>query len=122
MWLESLLELDSHPAAPGYTYTVKGIVPGANLISVLDANGSGTDSAVISTIQTAISLQSSYNIGIINLSLGSQRFESYTLDPLCQALGTGVECRNRSSCCCRQSGTQQQRRHKRLGHHSSASE
>src|SRR5205814_685202 len=37
-------------------------------------------------IQTAISLKSTYNIRVINLSLGRQVYESYTVDPLCQAV------------------------------------
>jgi len=68
--------------------TFRGIAPNANIINlrVLDANGSATDSTVISAIQQAIALKSKYNIRIINLSLGRGIFESYTLDPLCQAV------------------------------------
>ena len=71
-----------------YTHTFKGIAPNANLINLraLDQNGAGTDSSVIEAIQAAISLKSTYNIRIINLSLGRQVYESYTLDPLCQAV------------------------------------
>ena len=52
----------------------------------LDKNGAGTDSAVISAINQAIALKSKYNIRVINLSLGRPIYESYTLDPLCQAV------------------------------------
>src|SRR5207237_9790933 len=52
---------------------------------ILDQNGSDTDSTVIAAIQQAIALKSQYNIRVINLSLGRGVFESYTLDPLCQA-------------------------------------
>src|SRR6266566_5092341 len=71
-----------------FTHTFKGIAPNANIINlrVLDQNGAGTDSTVIAAIQTAISLKSTYNIRVINLSLGRQVYESYTLDPLCQAV------------------------------------
>ena len=64
------------------------MAPGVNLINlrVLDSNGSGTDSAVISAINTAIQLKSKYNIRVINLSLGRPVYESYLLDPLCQAV------------------------------------
>src|SRR5205814_2881981 len=55
-------------------------------LRVLDQNGAGTDSSVIEAIQTAISLKSTYNIRVINLSLGRQVYESYTVDPLCQAV------------------------------------
>src|SRR6266581_3823305 len=72
----------------GYTRHFKGIAPNANLINlrVLDQNGQGTDSGVISAIQVAISFQNKYHIRVMNLSLGRQVFESYTLDPLCQAV------------------------------------
>jgi len=71
-----------------YTETFKGIAPNVNLVNlrVLDQNGAGQDSDVIAAIQTAISLQKKYNIRVINLSLGRPVFESYTLDPLCQAV------------------------------------
>ena len=71
-----------------FTKTFVGVANGANIINlrVLDQNGSGTDSAVISAIQQAINLKTTYNIRVINLSLGRPVYESYTLDPLCQAV------------------------------------
>lgn len=68
--------------------TLKGIAPNVNLINlrVLDSNGEGSDSTVIAAIQTAIQLKNSYNIQVINLSLGRPVYESYLLDPLCQAV------------------------------------
>ena len=71
----------------GFTRTYKGVAPGVNLIDlrVLDQNGNGYDADVISAIETAISLKNTYNIRVINLSLGRPVYESYTLDPLCQA-------------------------------------
>src|SRR5207302_9542311 len=68
--------------------TFVGIAPNASIINlrVLDQNGSATDSTVIAGIQQAISLKDTYNIRVINLSLGRGVFESYTLDPLCQAV------------------------------------
>src|SRR5437899_6185189 len=71
-----------------YARTFKGIAPNANLINlrVLDQNGQGTDSGVISAIQVAINLQGKLHIRVMNLSLGRQVFESYTQDPLCQAV------------------------------------
>jgi serine protease AprX len=70
-----------------YSYTFKGIADGVSIINlrVLDANGAGTDSEVIAAIQKAIALKSTYNIRVINLSLGRPVWESYTVDPLCQA-------------------------------------
>jgi serine protease AprX len=71
-----------------YSQTFKGIAPQANLINlrVLDQNGAGTDSAVIAAINQAISLKPLFNIRVINLSLGRPVFESYKLDPVCQAV------------------------------------
>lgn len=71
-----------------FSYTFKGIAPGVRLINlrVLDQNGEGTDSQVIAAIDTAIRLKNIFNIRVINLSLGRGVFESYKLDPLCQAV------------------------------------
>ncbi|MBS1876120.1 MAG: S8 family peptidase [Acidobacteria bacterium] len=65
-----------------------GIAPASNIVSlkVLDANGKGTDSAVIAAINKAIALKSTYNIRVINLSLGRPVTASYKNDPLCQAV------------------------------------
>src|SRR6266699_156056 len=70
------------------TRTFKGVAPNTSLINlrVLDQYGKSTDSKVISAIQKAISLQNTYNIEVINLSLGRGVYESYRLDPLCQAV------------------------------------
>jgi serine protease AprX len=71
-----------------FTRTLKGVAPNVNLVNlrVLDANGAGTDAGVIAAIEEAIALKNTYNIRVINLSLGRPVFESYTLDPLCQAV------------------------------------
>ena len=71
-----------------YLHTEEGIAPQANLINlrVLDQNGAGTDSAVIAAIAQAIALKPLFNIRVINLSLGRAIYESYKLDPLCQAV------------------------------------
>jgi serine protease AprX len=75
-------------AGPLFKHQFKGVAPNVNLINlrVLDQNGQGTDSSVIAAIEKAIELKSTYNIRVINLSLGRQIYESYTLDPLCQAV------------------------------------
>lgn len=72
----------------GFSRSFKGVAPNVNLVNlrVLDANGGGTDANVIAAIQRAIQLKSTYNIRVINLSLGRPVFESYKLDPLCQAV------------------------------------
>ncbi len=72
----------------GYKAGYQGVAPNANIINlrVLDANGCGSDGAVIAAIQRAIQLKSQYNIRVINLSLGRSVYESFTLDPLDQAV------------------------------------
>jgi serine protease AprX len=67
--------------------TFRGIAPNVNIIDlkVLDQTGSGQASAVIAAIEQAIDLQGTYNVRVINLSLGQPVYESYTQDPLCQA-------------------------------------
>jgi len=77
---------NSHGRA--FRKTFMGVAGNANLINlrVLDQNGAGRDSAVIAAIQEAISLKGKYNIRVINLSLGRPVYESYRLDPLCQAV------------------------------------
>src|SRR5205807_2141127 len=75
-------------AGKAYFRTFLGMAPNANLINlrVLDGNGAGTDSSVINAINAAIQLKNKYNIRVINLSIGRPVFESYRLDPLCQAV------------------------------------
>lgn len=60
----------------------------ANLINlrVLDASGKSTDAAVVTAIDRAIALKTTYNIRVINLSLGRPIVESYKTDPLTKAV------------------------------------
>ena len=76
----------SNSAGPLYTHNIFGVAPGVQLINlkVLDRNGASTDSQVIQAIERAIELKDTYNIKVINLSLGRPVFESYKTDPLCQ--------------------------------------
>ena len=62
-----------------YFRTFKGVAPGVSLIDlqVLDQNGNGTDSGVIAALQQAIALKATYNIRVVNLSLGRPVYESY---------------------------------------------
>ncbi|HZO88552.1 MAG TPA: S8 family peptidase [Chthonomonadaceae bacterium] len=55
-------------------------------VRVLDANGQGDVSSVIAGIQWVVDNRARYNIRVINLSLGHPVGESYTTDPLCQAV------------------------------------
>ena len=78
----------SASSGPSFVYTFRGIAPKANLINlrVLDNHGQGTDSAVIAALDRAIELKATYGIRVVNLSLGRNVYENYTLDPLCQAV------------------------------------
>ena len=68
--------------------TFHGVAQGVSLIDlqVLDQNGAGTDSFTIAAIEQAIALKTQYNIRVINLSVGRPVYESYTQDPLCEAV------------------------------------
>ena len=72
----------------GFYRTFYGIARKANLVSVrvLDGNGRGTVSNVIAGIQWVIANKVQHDIRVLNLSLGHPVGESYTTDPLCQAV------------------------------------
>jgi len=68
--------------------TFYGIAPQVKIVNVrvLDALGASNVSTVISGIQWVVNNRTKYNIRVINLSLGHPVGESYTTDPLCQAV------------------------------------
>lgn len=70
------------------TRLMLGIAPAVQFVNLraLDENGNGTDSSVIAAIERAIQLKDKYHIRIINLSVGRPVYESYSQDPLCQAV------------------------------------
>src|SRR5581483_2603173 len=67
---------------------ISGVAPRVNVINfrVLDSTGAGSDSYVIAAIERAIALKDTYNIRVINLSLGRPVYDTFTVDPLCQAV------------------------------------
>jgi serine protease AprX len=73
-----------------------GIAPNASVISlrVLDGYGRGTTSGVITALNWCITNRVTYNIRVINLSLGTHAKDSYKTDPLClaarQAVNAGI--------------------------------
>jgi serine protease AprX len=75
-------------AGPLFYRTFYGIARKANIINVrvLDSTGTGTVSQVISGIQWVIANRKQNNIRVMNLSIGHPVGESYTTDPLCQAV------------------------------------
>jgi serine protease AprX len=73
---------------PEFTRTFYGIARNVNLINVrvLDEQGGGAVSDVISAMDWIIKKQAKYNIRVVNLSLGHPVAEPSTTDPLCQAV------------------------------------
>ncbi len=73
--------------------TFRGVAPGARLISIraLGPDGTGFTSDIISGIEWAIANQKSYNIRVLNLSLGHPIYESHKTDPLCLAVRAATD-------------------------------
>jgi serine protease AprX len=61
-----------------------GIAPAADIVSlkVLDANGGGYISDVIAALDWIVANHATYNIRVVNLSVGAAVTESYMTDPL----------------------------------------
>src|SRR5260221_4908316 len=72
--------------------TFKGLAPDAQLISVraLAPDGTGYTSDILSGIDWVVKNARSYNIRVLNLSLGHPVYESYQTDPLCRAAAMAV--------------------------------
>jgi serine protease AprX len=70
-----------------------GMAPEAKLVGVkvLDQDGAGNSSDVISALEWCIENKKTYNIKAINLSLGSAAEEPSSQDPLCRAVSTAWE-------------------------------
>src|SRR5262249_45962993 len=66
----------------------RGVAPGAKLINlkVLSSNGSGKTSSVLSALDWLMSNKTTYNIRVVNMSLGTPAIDSYKVDPLCRAV------------------------------------
>jgi serine protease AprX len=64
-----------------------GIAPGASIVSlkVLDAQGQGTISRIISALGWIAANAKTYNIRVVNMSVGAGIHESYWTDPLTRA-------------------------------------
>jgi subtilisin family serine protease len=65
-----------------------GIAPDADLINlrVLDSNGVGTVSGVLSALNWVLVNRVRYNIRVVNMSLGTPAVTSYLYDPICLAV------------------------------------
>ncbi|MEO8682423.1 MAG: S8 family peptidase, partial [Vicinamibacterales bacterium] len=70
-----------------------GIAPRANIVSLkaLDGTGRGKISNIIAALDWAVANKATYNIRVINMSLGAGVFESYRTDPLTMAAKRAVD-------------------------------
>ena len=66
----------------------RGIAPNARLINlrVLNSQGKGMVSQLLAAIDWIKTNRTTYNIRVVNLSLGTAAVDSYTVDPLCLAV------------------------------------
>src|SRR5215207_1850726 len=71
----------------------RGIAPGANLINlrVLNSQGRGTVSTLLTAIDWVKTHRTIYNIKVVNVSLGTAAVDSYKVDPLCLAVRSLVD-------------------------------
>jgi subtilisin family serine protease len=65
-----------------------GIAPNANILNlrVLNGEGSGSVSNILSALDWVMTQRSTYNIRVVNLSLGMPAIQSYQFDPVCLAV------------------------------------
>lgn len=82
-------------ASNGYSSDGKysGIAPDANILSikVLDANGSGNTSDIISAVQWVIDTKDVYNTKILNFSFGTPTNYRERKDPLVKAANAAID-------------------------------
>lgn len=79
--------------ALGFNSLYGGIAPNAKLVNlrVLNSDGVGTSASLLSALNWILANRSTYNIRIVNLSLGTPAIDSYTNDPLCKAVRSLVD-------------------------------
>jgi subtilisin family serine protease len=65
-----------------------GIAPNANIINlrVLNSVGAGSVSALLSALDWVMNNRATYNIRVVNMSLGMPAVDSYKNDPVCRAV------------------------------------
>ncbi len=66
----------------------RGVAPNAKIVNlrVLNSQGTGTVSALLAAIDWIKANRTTYNIRVVNMSLGTAAVDSYTVDPLCLAV------------------------------------
>ncbi|HYE15061.1 MAG TPA: S8 family serine peptidase, partial [Pyrinomonadaceae bacterium] len=70
----------------GGAYT--GLAPAAKIINlrVLGSEGTGTTSGLLAALDWALLNRAAYQIGVVNLSLGTAAVDSYEDEPVCRAV------------------------------------
>ena len=91
-----------------------GMAPNAQIVSLKVANALGQTSVgqVLMAISWVVRHQNSLNIGVLNLSYGTDTNNSYVMDPLAYAAETGVALRHRGCGGRRQRGQLLRRSHR----------
>lgn len=71
-----------------YSGTYSGVAVAAKLVNlrVLNSQGKGTVSAVLSALSVVLAKRATYNIRVVNMSLGTPAVDSYKNDPICRAV------------------------------------
>src|ERR1700759_235513 len=66
----------------------EGVAPDANIVNlrVLNSLGNGTVSGLLNALNWILTNRATYNIKVVNMSLGSAAVESYRNDPVCKAV------------------------------------
>src|ERR1043166_8564719 len=66
----------------------EGIAPGASLVNlrVLNSNGVGRVSGVLAALDWLMTNKGTYNVKVVNMSLGTPAINSYEDDPVCNAV------------------------------------
>ncbi|HEX7317426.1 MAG TPA: S8 family peptidase [Pyrinomonadaceae bacterium] len=84
---------ETYAASNAGAQTYGGIATNANLLDVrvLDSNGAGKVSNVVKAVDWVIQNRKTYNVRVMNLSLGAPPTQSYKTDPLCLALSRAVD-------------------------------
>src|ERR1044072_9182444 len=75
---------DGAPTSGAY----EGVAPAANLVNlrVLNSDGVGTVSGILSALDWVMAHKLAYNIRVVNMSLGTPAINSYRDDPICKAV------------------------------------
>src|SRR5258708_11129959 len=65
-----------------------GIAPNSQIINlrVLNSQGAGSVSGVLNALDWVMTNRATYNIRVVNMSLGTTAIQSYQFDPVCQAV------------------------------------